>query len=148
MRLIVRRKSRAYRTANGPKRCYSTRRSSATFKREVAAGSPGPACRVLEAHHDQTLSISVVTVGEFAEGFEDEENLTLRECLSGFEVLPVDRAVALVYARLSRQMRASRCRVGDNDLWIAATAVAHDLTLVTRDSRHMARIAGLDILTH
>jgi tRNA(fMet)-specific endonuclease VapC len=27
------------------------------------------------------------------------------------------------------------CRAPSNDLWIAATALAHDVTLVTRDER-------------
>jgi predicted nucleic acid-binding protein len=32
--------------------------------------------------------------------------------------------------------------IADNDLWIAATALAKDLTLVTRD-QHFSRITGL-----
>ncbi len=36
--------------------------------------------------------------------------------------------------------------IPDFDVVIAATALAHDLTLVTRNRRHFDRIAGLAIL--
>jgi len=118
------------------------------LQREVASGRSGPACAWLEARSAQPLSVSVVTVGEFAEGFADVESRLLRDLLSGFEVVPIDHSVALVYARLSRQMRADNRRIGDNDIWIAATAIAYGLPLVTRDARRMGRIAGLSIVTY
>ncbi len=48
--------------------------------------------------------------------------------------LPVDRTVAARYGEL----RAASRRRPTNDLWIAATALAHDLTLVTADERQAA----------
>ena len=46
-------------------------------------------------------------------------------------VLVVDNAVAARYGELRRESG----RTPSNDLWIAATALAHDLTLITRDDR-------------
>jgi predicted nucleic acid-binding protein len=46
-------------------------------------------------------------------------------------VLIVDHAVATRYAEL----RAASGRRPSNDLWIAATALAHDLTLLTADEQ-------------
>jgi predicted nucleic acid-binding protein len=54
--------------------------------------------------------------------------------LSEATVLEIDRAVTSAYGDL----RAVAGRIPSNDLWIAATAVAHDLTLITRDSRQAA----------
>jgi predicted nucleic acid-binding protein len=34
--------------------------------------------------------------------------------------------------------------IGDNDTWIAASALAHDLILVSRD-RHFERVTGLKL---
>ena len=48
-------------------------------------------------------------------------------------VLEVDRAVAARFGEL----RAAR-RGATNDLWIPATALAHDLTLMTSDERQAA----------
>ncbi len=49
-------------------------------------------------------------------------------------VLPVNRAVSGRYAEL----RAATGRRPSNDLWIAATALAHGLRLVTADKRQAA----------
>jgi predicted nucleic acid-binding protein len=54
--------------------------------------------------------------------------------LSDATVLEVDRAVTTAYGDL----RAVGGRVPTNGLWIAATALAHDLTLLTRDERQAA----------
>jgi predicted nucleic acid-binding protein len=54
--------------------------------------------------------------------------------LSQATVLEIDRAVTTAYGDL----RAVAGRVPCNDLWIAATTLAHDLTLLTRDKRQAA----------
>jgi tRNA(fMet)-specific endonuclease VapC len=35
--------------------------------------------------------------------------------------------------------------VGPHDLWLAATCVAHGLTMVTANAREFERVAGLDV---
>ncbi len=58
----------------------------------------------------------------------------LSAVLAAAPVLEVDRAVASCYGEL----RAATGRVPTNDLWIAATALAHDLELITGDERQAA----------
>ena len=53
------------------------------------------------------------------------------ETLAEVPIVPVDRTVAARYGEL----RAATGRGATNDLWIAATALAHDFTLVTADGR-------------
>ncbi|WP_431832188.1 PIN domain-containing protein [Corynebacterium appendicis] len=36
--------------------------------------------------------------------------------------------------------------IGANDIWIAAQALAHDLTLVTANTREFSRVPGLQIV--
>jgi tRNA(fMet)-specific endonuclease VapC len=52
-----------------------------------------------------------------------------------------------VYARLCAELQRSNAyrAVGQNDLWIAATALASNRPLVTRNRRHFHRIAGLQL---
>lgn len=50
------------------------------------------------------------------------------------EVLPVTRRIDARYARLKSAMRARGTPMGENDLWIAATALAHHLMLVSNDA--------------
>jgi len=118
------------------------------LQREAGRGTPGPACALLEAHKDERVCISAVTVGEFAEEFPPGEGDALRAVLSGFAVIAIDERTAYTCAGLSRSLRAEHRRMGDNDLWIAATALAEDLPLVTRDARHLGRVASLRLLSY
>jgi predicted nucleic acid-binding protein len=58
------------------------------------------------------------------------------------DVLLPGRETAEQYARLFVQLKRAGTPVPDNDLWIAALALEHDLLLITRD-RHFERIPQL-----
>lgn len=92
---------------------------------------------------------SAVVVGELYKGaFRSSDadrhlgNIESR-LLPAITVLPYDVAAARLYG----QIRATLERIGrplaDADLQIAATALLHDLELVTGNLRHFARIPGL-----
>lgn len=57
-------------------------------------------------------------------------------------ILPPGRETAEQYARLFVQLKRAGTPIPDNDLWIAALTLEHDLVLITRD-RHFACIAQL-----
>jgi predicted nucleic acid-binding protein len=84
-------------------------------------------------------AVSVVTVGEIEAGVllaRDDATRAgrvalLAAVLAEAPALPIDRHVADHYGEL----RASSGRRPSNDLWIAATALAHDFTLVTADEQ-------------
>ena len=59
--------------------------------------------------------------------------------------LPFDDACAEEYGALRATLAAAGRPIGPNDLLIAATALAHDLTLVTHNLREFSRVAGLKI---
>ena len=63
-----------------------------------------------------------------------------------FRPLPIDERVAPAYGRLAVAARAAKrdVRRGTADLLIAATAVAHGLTLLTRDEK-LSRLPGVDV---
>jgi len=87
-------------------------------------------------------AVSVVAVGELYAGVllatrdatQSGRLRVLADVLAEATVLEIDRAVATAYGDL----RAAAGRVQSNDLWIAATALAHDLTLLTRDAGQAA----------
>ena len=86
--------------------------------------------------------ISSISVGELEAGVllasgPDVRAARLRRLASIIAEAPVvdvDRSVSARYGEL----RAASGRGPTNDLWIAATALAHDLALVTGDSRQAA----------
>ena len=96
------------------------------------------------------LAISVITYAEVSEGVDsgragERQSAGWREFLKFVDVIPVDRAVADRFAAIRAELRASGMLIPDMDLWIAATALTHDLTLVTGNLRHFDRVPGLRI---
>ena len=68
---------------------------------------------------------------------------TLTRALS-LECLPITQDTALLHAQISTEVRSlGNVRVRPHDLWMAATAIEHDLTLLTCNSRDFADIRGL-----
>ncbi|MEI7929275.1 MAG: PIN domain-containing protein [Verrucomicrobiales bacterium] len=68
-----------------------------------------------------------------------------RDLIPAVQWLPVDRGVQLRAADLAADLDRRGERIGNEDCWIAATAIEHRLTLVTRNVRHFERIPGLKI---
>lgn len=96
----------------------------------------------LKNHSKEELWVSIVTVGEFAEGFGEEKKELFDSYLSRFPVLPVDREVAWLYGKWARQLRIKGQQIGGNDLWIAVSALRHNQKLVTRNVREFKRVLG------
>jgi tRNA(fMet)-specific endonuclease VapC len=57
--------------------------------------------------------------------------------------LPFDDLCAEHYGSIRTDLRRSGGAIGPNDLLIAATARAHDLTLVTHNTGEFSRVVGL-----
>lgn len=87
-------------------------------------------------------AVSAVTVGELEVGVLTAGEASVRAArlrrltavVDEAPILAVDRSVAARYGEL----RAATGRLPTNDLWIAATALAHDLVLLTADERQAA----------
>ena len=103
------------------------------------------AIELLQGLGEDGLSISVITLGELLDGIyygtDPLRHLRgFRDFLEFVAVVNVDESIMARFARLRGQMRQSGQSIGDFDLIIAATALEHDLTLVTRNLRHFTRI--------
>lgn len=61
------------------------------------------------------------------------------ETLARWTILPLDDESSAAFDSLTKQ----RVRIGTNDLKIAAITLAHDATLLTRNSRDFAKVPGL-----
>jgi len=67
----------------------------------------------------------------------------LKLFLAPFPSLPFDDSCVETCALIRSKLTASGTPVGPHDLLIAAIAIAHDLTLVTHNTREFSRIGGL-----
>jgi predicted nucleic acid-binding protein len=98
---------------------------------------------------DDGLAISIIAWGEIYEGLlgkpDPERHIAqLTAFTQTVDLLVPEVTTASRYAHLRSVLRARGLLLPDNDLWIAATALVHDLTLVTRD-RHFQRIPDLKL---
>jgi tRNA(fMet)-specific endonuclease VapC len=76
-----------------------------------------------------------------------DENMTrVEEFASGSPVLDCDGTTARHYAQIKNRLRDAGRPIPENDIWIAAIARQHGLTLISRDS-HFAEVEELEILT-
>jgi predicted nucleic acid-binding protein len=82
---------------------------------------------VLEANRRRTAATSIITLGEFPGGFADPRALV--EFLAPFRVVTLSRPIASRTAVL--QTSLSR-RFGEDEAWIAGTALSHEATLIGR----------------
>jgi predicted nucleic acid-binding protein len=56
------------------------------------------------------------------------------DLLANFSCLPIERHTADVFAEVKRKRNLTGRSLEDSDIWIAAVAITHGATLVTRDS--------------
>lgn len=76
-------------------------------------------------------AVSAITHVELFIGAHQEEEYSTRKLLSRFQTIPVDAEVGRRAGQLIRQQRAKGRALSVPDAIIAATALQHDLTLVT-----------------
>jgi predicted nucleic acid-binding protein len=94
---------------------------------------------------DFEWGISAITLGELRLGVLQAQSpeavsrrLSTYQLAQRFEALPVDAAVSDAWALLVSRLRAAGRKVPINDSWIAATAIAHRVPIVTQDADYDA----------
>ncbi len=96
------------------------------------------------------ISISLITYGEIFEGIyygrnSERHEQAFRAFLQGASILPLSENSMERFARIRGDLRAKGQLIGDVDLLIAATALEHDITLLTQNLRHFSRIPDLKL---
>jgi predicted nucleic acid-binding protein len=98
------------------------------------------------------LAVSVITIGELRAGVLAAADLKTRErrlrtltTAMSLDPVPIDDMVATQWATLRVMLRDANLRMPVNDSWIAATALAHGLAVVTQDD-DFPEVGGLRII--
>ena len=100
----------------------------------------------------QRLAVSVITIGELRAGVlaaddletRDRRLVTLTLALS-LDPVPVDDRVAEAWARLRLALAKAGLRMPVNDSWIAATAMALGVPVVTQDDDYV-EVPGIAVI--
>jgi predicted nucleic acid-binding protein len=116
---------------------------------------PRPETRVVSwiaATDESLLFLSVLTIGEIRRGISSLPSTTRRATLEAWldssllvrfngRILPIDQGVADRWGRLTGSPAARKSPIPVIDGLLAATALHHNLTLVTRNSSDIAAAA-------
>ena len=102
---------------------------------------------------DEECSLSVITASEILHGVHRATGATqarraafVEYILAELPVMPVTTEAARAHARTWATMESRGELIGAHDLWIAATALAHDLGLATRNAAEFERVEGLRVI--
>lgn len=118
------------------------------LEREIRRGEDGPAVALLEREADSSLFITFTVAGELAAGASMETREAWEELIAPFAILTSTSDVSWQYGRLYRYLQRGGRLIGANDLWIAATALANGMPLVTRNVDHFDRVPDLSIVSY
>ena len=117
---------------------YVARSHPATVARRFARAAPG------------SLGISIITWGELcfgaAKSNDPSRAHSLLEQFSRIvEVLPLPAEAGLHYGEVRAALQRAGTPIGNNDLWIAAHALALGVPLVSNNLREFERVPGLKL---
>src|SRR5689334_5579538 len=103
---------------------------------------------------DEDRAISVVTVSELLHGVHRAKGARrarrsafVEHLLAGLQAIPITEPVARVHAEVWAQLARRGQVIGAYDLWIAATAIAHGLTIATGNAVDFKRVPGLRVVS-
>ena len=106
--------------------------------------------RTARGFEEQNIAISVVTRAELRFGVEmmdakDKRRARIALLLDDVPSLPWTIEAADLFGEIEAQLKRAGTPIGELDTQIAAHALAEGLVLVTHNTRHFDRIAGLKL---
>ncbi|MFW5681955.1 MAG: PIN domain-containing protein [Phycisphaeraceae bacterium] len=110
----------------------------------ILRGRPTALAATLEV---QSSLLPIVALGELTYGLRRSGNRRgddrkLAALLDRVDVVPITLTTCERYASVRHDLKRQGMPIPENDVWIAATAIEHDLMLATLD-HHFQRVGGL-----
>ncbi len=107
----------------------------------------------LEEFAEHRVYLSAITASELLHGVHRAQSVLVRErrrtfveaILKRVPCLPFDLKEARIHAQIWAELSAAGQKVGAHDLQIAATALVHNLGLVTHNVKEFRCIPGLSV---
>ncbi len=91
-----------------------------------------------------TIVLGELYFGAFKSAHPDDNAQRIERLAASTAVLSCDGTTALYYGRIKTGLRAKGRPIPENDIWIAAIAQQHGITVVSRDS-HLREIDNLPV---
>lgn len=116
----------------------------------IRQAKPEAVLRRFLSLRDGEAAISVITYGELMFGANKSAQRAaalerLRELVHWLPALPLPENAGEAYGAIRADLSTRGFMIGNNDLWIAAHAVADGFTLVTNNEKEFKRVRGLKL---
>lgn len=118
------------------------------LEREITRGKPGPAMGALKGFANQELFLTPTIAGELAAGESMRKHDVWSRFIEPFTLLTINPQVCWEYGELYRALRSKGTMIGANDLWIAATALAYNEGLLSRNRSDFNKVSKLRLETY
>jgi len=97
-----------------------------------------------------SVAISVISYGELFRGcersdFAKKNHSRLQQLIQFIPVYELPEDAGAHYGKLRTNLEKKGSIIGANDMWIAAHALALNLTLITNNTKEFSRVDGLSI---
>ncbi len=104
----------------------------------------------LRIHLDDPMYLSTITMMELYYGAFKSQNIDanlakLSTLENSFPLLVPGPETVASFGKLKAKLESQGIRLADLDLIISVTAIAHNLTLISNNQKHFARIPGLKL---
>ena len=104
---------------------------------------------ILSGHE---LALSFMSVAElyqwaFIRKWGDRRIIQLEQCLSNYLIIPTDQLLCQEWAKLRAELQQTGRAISSQDAWIAATAIRHNLELVTHNLKDFQGLPKLRLIT-
>jgi tRNA(fMet)-specific endonuclease VapC len=114
-----------------------------TAEREARRGVRGRTSAFLSQRLQESFFITFTVAGELACGQSASARLDWERLCRPYPILPWTIETSWQYGEVYRVLAAQGQLIGTNDLWIAATALAHGHSIVTNNCDEFNRVPGL-----
>ena len=111
-----------------------------------------PTITLVDELRPEGIAVSIISVAELYEGAlnshdPEHDERALRDFLHPFPIIDLNIPICRIFGVERARLRAAGTLIPDMDLLIGATALHHNLTLLSNNRRHFERLSGLSIIS-
>jgi predicted nucleic acid-binding protein len=117
-------------------------------EREAKRGITTTIDRFFASRTKETFYITFTVAGELACGQSASPKRDWERLCRPYPILPWSGDVSWQYGEIYRTLAAKGHLIGTNDMWIAATALVHDMGVVTNNVDEFSRVPWLAVVSY
>ncbi|VVB94984.1 tRNA(fMet)-specific endonuclease VapC [uncultured archaeon] len=107
-----------------------------------------PVCKLID--ESDILFLPVIVLGELLYGAKNsakqkENEYAINILIDNSVLVPIDKAIAIRYAKVRLKLKKAGRPIPENDMWVAATCLDLDVLLLSKDG-HFENIPDLEVI--